>query len=353
MCESITYDFSITSSGYISSLWSHFRNALPRIYNSGGTTLINNTYSCSEKRSANTGIPADFSPVPIKSDDPVETEFSTIDASYFTLLNAINKENKENGVSDYEDQHKPFLDIADNFKNFIKKYPQSSLAKVALTTAVNSYSLFEDNNGMKSFLDEIINDKDLAGLKGTAENLMVEYYRNIKSFDNAVSTADAVIQNYKSDDDLLCNALLKKGLILSHETNQPEKAAECFLTIIQNYPDNSLSEFAKNQLSILGKGLKEIPKESQSDKITGFTTGVYPNPFNPTTTISYTIPEDGRVSIKVFDILGREITTLLDGFNNAGKHNVMWNGSSQASGIYFYGISFKGQTLYKKMLLVK
>lgn len=353
LCESVNYDFSVTSSGYISSYSSHFRNAQPRIYNSGGTTAIGSTLSCLEKRSAKIVVPEDFTPTPIQSTDPVETEFSTVNTSYFTLLKAINKEAKENGVSNNEDHNKQFLDIADSFKTFIKKNPRSSLTKVSLTTAVNSYSLFEDNNGMKSFLDEIINNKDLVGLKGTAENLMIEYYRNIKDFDNAIITADAVIQNYKSDDDLLCNALFKKGMILSHETNQPEKAAGCFLTIVQNYPNNSLSEFAKNQLSVLGNGSKEAPKESQSDKITGFTTGVYPNPFNPTTTINYSIPEDGRVSIKVFDILGREITTLLDGFNNAGKHNIMWNGSSQASGIYFYGISFKGQTLYKKMLLVK
>jgi hypothetical protein len=51
--------------------------------------------------------------------------------------------------------------------------------------------------------------------------------------------------------------------------------------------------------------------------------------------------------------LGRELTTLLDDEVSAGKHTIDWNGSNAASGIYFYSISFKGQMLYKKMLMIK
>jgi hypothetical protein len=91
---------------------------------------------------------------------------------------------------------------------------------------------------------------------------------------------------------------------------------------------------------------KNIPKEFVIEQN-------YPNPFNPTTSISYTLPEEGRVQIKVFDALGRELTTLLDDVVSSGKHTIDWNGSNSASGIYFYSISFKGQMLYKKMLLVK
>jgi photosystem II stability/assembly factor-like uncharacterized protein len=79
----------------------------------------------------------------------------------------------------------------------------------------------------------------------------------------------------------------------------------------------------------------------------------YPNPFNPSTNISYTLPGEGKVRIRVYDVLGREVVTLLDGVVGSGKHSIYWNGSNSASGIYFYSISFKGQTLYKKMVLMK
>jgi len=79
----------------------------------------------------------------------------------------------------------------------------------------------------------------------------------------------------------------------------------------------------------------------------------YPNPCNPQTTINYSLPEDGKVQIKVFDALGRKIVTLLDDFVGSGNHSIDWNGGDSASGMYFYSLTFKGQTLYKKMLLLK
>ena len=79
----------------------------------------------------------------------------------------------------------------------------------------------------------------------------------------------------------------------------------------------------------------------------------YPNPFNPTTTISYTLPETGAVQIKIYDLLGREVTKLVDEQKSAGKYTIQWNGSNYASGIYFYSVTFGGQRLYKKMLMIK
>jgi flagellar hook assembly protein FlgD len=79
----------------------------------------------------------------------------------------------------------------------------------------------------------------------------------------------------------------------------------------------------------------------------------YPNPFNPSTTISYSLPTNGNVQIKIFDVLGSEVAKLVDETKSAGKHSVEWNGSNYASGIYFYTITFDNQTLHKKMLMIK
>ena len=64
----------------------------------------------------------------------------------------------------------------------------------------------------------------------------------------------------------------------------------------------------------------------------------YPNPFNPTTTIEYSLPKDSFVIVKVFDILGRQVKTLIDKFQNKGIHKVNFNGRQLASGTYFYRI---------------
>lgn len=78
----------------------------------------------------------------------------------------------------------------------------------------------------------------------------------------------------------------------------------------------------------------------------------YPNPFNPSTKISYTLPIDSKVSIKVYDVLGNLIETLVDEQKQAGYYEVAFN-SSSASGVYFYTISADNFHQTKKMLMVK
>ncbi len=84
----------------------------------------------------------------------------------------------------------------------------------------------------------------------------------------------------------------------------------------------------------------------------------YPNPFNPSTTISFSIPNQAFVSLKVFDMLGREVKTLLNQEMVAGKHNLNWNGDNNygnrvASGTYIYRISAGAIVSTKKMILIK
>jgi hypothetical protein len=79
----------------------------------------------------------------------------------------------------------------------------------------------------------------------------------------------------------------------------------------------------------------------------------YPNPFNPSTVIRYSVPHITRVSIKLFDILGNEVSTLVDGMMPVGDYSVEFDGSNLASGIYFYQLQSKEVTFTKKMILMK
>ena len=75
----------------------------------------------------------------------------------------------------------------------------------------------------------------------------------------------------------------------------------------------------------------------------------YPNPFNPTTIISYQLPKDGHVSLKVYDVLGREVATLVDANQTVGRYNVNFDGSRLASGVYFYRLTSGSYVSTKKM----
>ena len=80
---------------------------------------------------------------------------------------------------------------------------------------------------------------------------------------------------------------------------------------------------------------------------------IYPNPFNPTTNIKFSIPENGLVTLKVYNLLGEEVQTLVSEVMNAGSYVTDFNASRLASGIYFYSIQVNDYTATKKMMLLK
>ncbi len=79
----------------------------------------------------------------------------------------------------------------------------------------------------------------------------------------------------------------------------------------------------------------------------------YPNPFNPTTNIQFAIPKAGFVTMKVYNLLGQEVSTLVDEYKNAGTYKVDFNASNLSSGVYFYKIDAGSYTSVKKMILMK
>jgi len=84
----------------------------------------------------------------------------------------------------------------------------------------------------------------------------------------------------------------------------------------------------------------------------------YPNPFNPTTTIGYQLPAVSRVTMKIYDILGREVVTLVDQQQNAGVYKIVFDGNRYSSGVYFYRVNAvrkdgKSFSAVKKLLLMK
>ena len=84
----------------------------------------------------------------------------------------------------------------------------------------------------------------------------------------------------------------------------------------------------------------------------------YPNPFNPLTTISYDLPEDGFVNVTIYDILGRQVKTLVNGYQKAGYKSMKWNGTNDqgrmvSAGMYFYHLQSGKFSKVRKMILLK
>ncbi|MCX7798005.1 MAG: T9SS type A sorting domain-containing protein [Melioribacter sp.] len=97
--------------------------------------------------------------------------------------------------------------------------------------------------------------------------------------------------------------------------------------------------------------LTNIQKESIPNEFNLYQN--YPNPFNPVTLISYQLPVVSRVILKVYDVLGNEVSTLVDEIKNPGKYEVKFDGTNLSSGVYFYTMQAGNNFIVKKMMLIK
>ncbi len=99
----------------------------------------------------------------------------------------------------------------------------------------------------------------------------------------------------------------------------------------------------------------DIPQTASENVLapSSFQISVFPNPFNPSTAITYDLPQASHVLLRVFDLLGREVAVLRDGFVEAGSHRVTFDASSVAAGIYFARLDAKAYSQTRKLMLLK
>jgi hypothetical protein len=134
-------------------------------------------------------------------------------------------------------------------------------------------------------------------------------------------------------------------------------------TFYVNSLDSLLHQFCNLEIEILSYGFsfwkhsQEYPVGIEEEEILiPFAYSLeqnYPNPFNPSTLISYQLPVGGNAAIKVYDVLGNEIATLVDEYKPAGKYELEFNAEKLASGIYFYQLKAGDFLQTRKMLLIK
>jgi hypothetical protein len=178
---------------------------------------------------------------------------------------------------------------------------------------------------------------------------------------DAISIEDGsnlFLENHRQDDstravqlvkvsvngDILFSSILRYGNIW--EGSIIENTDGSFATILML--DDSIAVDKISQTGEILVGVKDVTKPAD------FTLSQnYPNPLNPTTTISYDLPEAQEISLQVFDVTGRLVETLYNGYKEAGHWDVTWNAGNQTSGIYIYRLQVGDQHISRKMLLIK
>lgn len=120
------------------------------------------------------------------------------------------------------------------------------------------------------------------------------------------------------------------------------------------YIGNDGNSMALDSIYVFGNGQTSTSFDDEIETPQKFLISQnYPNPFNPTTQIRYELPEASKVTIKVYDLLGREISTLVNGRRSAGRHQETFDASSLSSGIYIYRIEAGNYIQTRKMTLIK
>ncbi len=179
-------------------------------------------------------------------------------------------------------------------------------------------------------------------------NVVYKIYRKV--FKNGIWSNETLIgevgrgvQHFEDPDYLLAN--FKQYDLLNYDVRQ-------FYTIENTYSDPQwVSVYGQIYKIEDDKNFVPLDKELP-DK---FNVSNYPNPFNPSTIIKYSLPESGYLTLKVYDILGKEVATLVNEYQKPGTYTTEFRAQSSelSSGIYVYTINYNGQTLTRKMLLTK
>ncbi len=119
-------------------------------------------------------------------------------------------------------------------------------------------------------------------------------------------------------------------------------------------PQSGDLNFPEDPVFVYSLGVIETSVEENDAQPTRFTLSQnYPNPFNPSTQINYSLVNSGQVSLRIYDITGRLITTLVDGTQTSGIHAIQFDASNLSSGVYFYRLESESGVLTKKMTLIK
>lgn len=259
--------------------------------------------------------------------------------------------------------------IAIYAQEFEKDKGNLEKGKFLLSQIAECYREAEDENieiksGEKNFIDYLGNEvrtglsvyNDLYATTLELENLFLVTDRK---YDKAIQNLEALKTRFEKNDYTLKNALFNLGYIYTELLKDVVKGKEAFAELKEKYPDDFLTY---NAMFIMGE-IDSIPaptfflpkedlvKEEIPDKFDLLDN--YPNPFNPVTIINYSLPVGERVVIKIFDILGREVTQLVNEDKPAGTYSISFDASSLSSGIYFYSITAGKFNQVKKMVLAK
>lgn len=214
---------------------------------------------------------------------------------------------------------------------------------------INSLTPTTDTAELNNYLVGLTSDQKMdMELQAASKELLVSSYHKSGDLKNAIQTAEQLLQQFPKTEHEY-TALFNLFNIYQKDLNDDANAKEILKTLKSKYPDYELTLIAQFDMGEpvdwkLSKRFAPKPPipVMTAELPTTFSLGVnYPNPFNPSTTIPFALPEESQVKLTIYDILGREVITLVNARVPAGSRQAVWNGRDRygnlvASGVYIY-----------------
>lgn len=234
-----------------------------------------------------------------------------------------------------------FIEVPDTlyYSSFNELNEQTRTENFILNNSTEFYFTNIYYTVQKSNPDSSLSETDAVNFKAELVNAVTNEI--VGTFDNITYNRSNLEKYASLDYQVDCSGITSGEYYLRLVTPVSGEAGYSLANIVND--NTTLAKKRYTKVSFMGSGVPLTYSLEQN----------YPNPFNPTTTIRYQIPKEGMVTLKVYDILGAEVATLVNEEKTAGKYEVSFNASSLASGVYIYKLLADEFISVKKMVLLK
>ncbi|MEK9137701.1 MAG: T9SS type A sorting domain-containing protein, partial [Bacteroidota bacterium] len=255
-------------------------------------------------------------------------------------------------------------------KQYIARTPTPLLAPVALVMlqqiAMDSAKAARNSSILTTFAaysDSLLNATTSDRLKRTLLNARKNHLLQARHWTDAIAVAETISVRYPNTilDEHACYSTVTAYLLGFQDLQRAQQALH---TMRQRFPNSHRTAMADVLISSTaipsggsGSGAAKLDGRDGEQSVQMPTQSVlhqnYPNPFNPSTTIKYDLPVSEHVTFKLYDVLGREVSTLVDELVPAGYHQASFDGSKFSTGVYFYRMQAGSFTGVKRLMLLK
>ena len=255
-----------------------------------------------------------------------------------------------------QDFAKEYTEAIAFLKQAVAELSDETLIKTAIGRIVSSYFQLGQDENAYTYLTSLKGNSKYASFLPVIDSQLINYYLRQDDPQTALNLVNDLLAMSLNNEELAAFLNLKGFIYLKH-LNDPDQAILCYQEVLTNYSETPSSEFALAQLEKMDESEpdSQLGEPLPTDKLV---LEGYPNPFNPTATVRFNLPKSIEVTLIVYDMLGREVVRLVDGFRDAGQYEIIWDGRDSNSlevstGIYITKLSTPLETKVIRMLMMK